>query len=361
MAPRSSPRRPVAGLLLLAACTGGSPSPAAAPAMTPAEAMTLLSQLSDDSLRGRMTTMPGAEKAAAMIAREMQRLGLQPAADSGYFQRVPYVMRPFNVPGRSGAMFPRLADSFDALDTVPAERRRVSVNVIGVLPGSDPGLRAEHVLVDAHYDHIGADGDPVNACHATGADSICNGADDDASGVVAVLGIARALTRGPRPRRTVVFAAMTGEEIGLTGARWYVDHPIRPLTEMVANLEIEMIGRPDSLAGGPGKGWLTGYERSTMGDQLAKQGIPLVPDPRPDQQFFMRSDNYALALRGVVAHTLSSFNLHTDLHGVGDEAAKADAAHLAAVIDAAARAVRLLADGPKPEWKPGGRPEPPKP
>lgn len=348
-------------MLLLAACTGGSPAPVPSPALTPDEVMALLTQLSDDSLRGRMTTLPGAEKAAAMIAREMQRLGLEPAADSGYYQRVPYVLRPFNVPGRIGAMFPRLAPSFEALDTVPAARRRVSVNVIGVIPGSDASLRAEHILVDAHYDHIGAAGDPVNACRATGADSICNGADDDASGVVAVLGIARALARGPRPRRTVIFAAMTGEEIGLTGARWYVDHPIRPLAEMVANLEIEMIGRPDSMAGGPGRGWLTGYERSTMGDMLAQNGIPLVADPRPAQQFFMRSDNYALALRGIVAHTLSSFNLHTDYHGVGDDAAKADAAHMAAVIAAAARAVRLLADGPKPEWRPGGRPEPAKP
>jgi hypothetical protein len=98
-----------------------------------------------------------------------------------------------------------------------------------------------------------------------------------------------------------------------------------------------------------------------MGDLLKENGIPLVPDPRPAQQFFMRSDNYALALRGIVAHTLSSFNLHSDYHGAGDEASKADPVHMAAVIEAAARAVRLLADGPKPEWKPGGKPEPAKP
>jgi hypothetical protein len=183
----------VIAVLVLTACSGGTPTPTRAPAMTAAEAMTLLTQLSDDSLRGRMTTMPGAEKAAAMIAREMERLGLEPAADSGYFQRVPYVLRPFNLPGRLGALLPQLAPSFEALDTVPASRRRVSVNVIGVMPGRDPGLRGEHILVDAHYDHIGAVGDPVNACRAVGADSICNGADDDASGVVAVLGIARAL------------------------------------------------------------------------------------------------------------------------------------------------------------------------
>src|SRR5207247_2840222 len=99
----------------------------------------------------------------------------------------------------------------------------------------------------------------------------------------------------------------TGEEIGLTGAQWYTQHPILPLLEMTANLEIEMIGRPDSLAGGSGKAWLTGYERSTMGDSLAAHGIPIVPDPRLDQEFFQRSDHYALALRGIVAHTIATF------------------------------------------------------
>ncbi|HEV8599930.1 MAG TPA: M20/M25/M40 family metallo-hydrolase [Gemmatimonadales bacterium] len=284
--------------------------------------------------------------------------GLEPAGDSGYFQRVPYVLRLMERQGRPSRLLPRLASSFAALDSVPPERRRSSVNVLGVLRGSDPNLGGEHILVDAHYDHLGAANDPVNACNAVGADSICNGADDDASGMVAVLQVARALVQGPPPRRTIVFAAMTGEEIGLTGARWYIEHPIRPLERMVANLEIEMIGRPDSLAGGPGKAWLTGYERSNMGDSLAAHGIPLVPDPRPTQHFFQRSDNNALARLGIVAHTLSSFNLHSDYHQPSDEVSRADLVHLARVIEATVRAVRLLSDGPKPEWKPGGKPEP---
>jgi Zn-dependent M28 family amino/carboxypeptidase len=305
-----------------------------------------------------MTGTPGADKAAALIAREMERIGLEPAGDSGYFQRVPYVLRWFQRQGRPARLAVSVAPSFAALDTVPPERRRLSVNVLGLLRGSDPPLRNEHILVDAHYDHIGAANDPVNGCTAVGADSICNGADDDASGTVAVLLVARAMARGPAPRRTIVFAALTGEEIGLTGARWYLEHPTLPLDQMVANLEIEMIDRPDSLAGGPGKAWLTGYERSTMGDSLAAHGIPLVPDPRPNQGFFQRSDNYALAQRGIVAHTISTFNLHSDYHRPSDEASKADPSHLAAVIEAIARATRLLADGPKPQWKPGGRPQP---
>lgn len=343
--------------LLAAACSGGAPpesgaAPVPGTVVTPAEVMLQLSELSDDSLGGRLTGAPGARKAAEMIAREMERLGLEPAGDSGYFQRVPL----YTVTDTAGRIRRRLAPSWAALDTIPGARHLWAVNVVARLQGTDLSLGDEHILVDGHYDHIGTAGEPGSSCRPIGADSICNGADDDASGIVATLKIAQVMTRSARTRRTLLFAAMTGEEGGLLGARWYVDHPALPLSSMAANLEIEMIGRPDSLAGGPGKAWLTGYERSTMGEILAAAGIPLVPDPRPAQRFFQRSDNYALALRGVVAHTLSSFNLHGDYHTASDEASRADAGHMAQVIEAAARAVRLLADGPKPEWKPGGRP-----
>jgi Zn-dependent M28 family amino/carboxypeptidase len=223
------------------------------------------------------------------------------------------------------------------------------VNVVAMVKGSDPALANEHVLVDAHYDHLGV-GRAVNG------DSIYNGADDDASGTVAVLEIARQFAAGPPPKRTVIFMATMGEEVGLLGTRWYVSHPVIPLAQMVANLEIEMIGRPDSLAGGPGRAWLTGYERSTMGDALAAAGIPIVADKRLDQQFFQRSDNIAFARVGIPAHTLSSFNLHTDYHRPSDDVSRVDFDHMAAVINAAAKAARLLSDGPKPAWKPGGRP-----
>ena len=217
------------------------------------------------------------------------------------------------------------------------------------IKGSDAALTNEYVLIDAHYDHLGI-GRAVNG------DSIYNGADDDASGVVAVLEIARQLMQGAAPKRTMVFMATTGEERGLLGTRWYIAHPVIPLARMAANLEIEMIGRPDSLAGGPGRAWLTGYERSTMGDALAKAGIPIVPDKRLDQQFFQRSDNIAFAQAGIPAHTLSSFNLHTDYHLPSDDISHVDFDHMAAVINAGAKAARLLSDEPKPEWKPGGRP-----
>ncbi len=307
----------------------------------------LLSALADDSLEGRGTGTRGSMKAATLIANEFRAIGLEPAGDSGFFQRVPVAV----VQSGRGER-PVLLTSFDALDTVPAARRRAAVNVVGIIRGSDPVLKDSVVLIDAHYDHLGI-GRPVLG------DSIYNGADDDASGTVAVMEIARAMASGPRPKRTVIFAATTGEEVGLLGTRWYLQHPVAPIANMTANLEIEMIGRPDSLAGGPGRAWLTGYDRSTMGTIFANAGLPVVPDRRVEQSFFTRSDNIAFARAGVPAHTLSSYNMHDDYHTVRDDVSRVDFPHMTSVIRAAASATRLLADGPAPTWYPGGRPNTP--
>ncbi|MCZ6917493.1 MAG: M20/M25/M40 family metallo-hydrolase [Gemmatimonadetes bacterium] len=305
-----------------------------------------LAVLAADSLEGRRTGSPGAAAAAAYIAGRLEAFGVEPAGDDGYFQRVPLVR--VQRGRRVGA---RLLFSLEELENVPADERVDDVNVVGRIPGSDPVLREEAVVIGAHFDHLGV-GQPVDG------DSIYNGADDDASGVVAVLEIARALAAGPAPRRTVVFVLFTAEEVGLQGTRWYLDHPVVPLEHTVADLQIEMIGRPDDLVGGAGRAWLTGYERSTMGDMLRDAGIAIVADPRPDQNFFRRSDNYPFALRGIPAHTLSSFNGHSDYHRPSDEVSQVDLTHMTAVIGAAVEAARLLANGPRPQWHPGGRPEP---
>jgi Zn-dependent M28 family amino/carboxypeptidase len=302
-------------ILLCIACAGGTPRP-----VVPTKSLDLrqtLSALAADSMEGRKTATPGAARAARFIASRMQEFGLEPAGDSGYFQR--------------------LTDSV------------TDVNVVGILRGGDPALRDQTVIVGAHFDHLGID-------MAVAGDSVYNGADDDASGVVAVLGAARALSAGPPLRRTVVFLLTTGEEQGLVGTSWYLDHPVVPLERTVADLQIEMIGRPDSLAGGAGKLWLTGYERSTMGPSFAAAGVPVVADPRPQFKFFERSDNIAFALRGIPAHTLSSFNLHADYHQPSDEVERIDFDHLELAVDAVARAVRILADGEAPTWSAGGRP-----
>jgi hypothetical protein len=388
----------------------GTPGP-----VTPAEVCRVLSVLAADSLEGRGTGTPGGARAARFIAQEFKDAGLEPAGDSGYFQRVPIVMT-----NRGGRMVASAVPSFEARDTFPAAVRGVAVNVIGILRGSDPVLKDSVVLVDAHYDHLGMlahaiDIDSAQAYQMLAApilaeraawaraagvntrgrgaaqltdeqrarlaefqtrleatrvnmdslrrahpvahrDSIYNGADDDAAGTTAVIEIARQLARGPRPKRTIVFAATTGEEVGLIGTNWYIRHPVMPLASMEANLEIEMIGRPDSLAGGPGRAWLTGFERSTMGSMFAAAGLAVVPDKRPEQQFFNRSDNIAFARAGIPAHTLSTFNLHTDYHQLTDEIQTVDFAHMAGVINVGIRAVGLLANGPAPVWNPGGKP-----
>ena len=244
--------------------------------------------------------------------------------------------------------------------SVPAPVATPAYNVVGVLRGvgtpEAPGLADEVVVFTAHYDHLGerapSPGQPADT------DRIYNGADDDASGVVAVLELAEALAADEPPARTLVFLLVTGEERGLLGTRYYIENPVFPLERMVCNLNFEMIGRPDELSGGPGHMWLTGYERSNLGEAFAGAGLAVAPDRRPEERFFQRSDNIAFAMRGIVAQTLSSFNLHEEYHTVRDEADTLDFAHMTACARAGLEAARMLAGGElQPEWKPGGNPE----
>ena len=151
------------------------------------------------------------------------------------------------------------------------------------------------------------------AAHAAGnaaTDTIFNGADDDASGSVAVLELAEALARGRRPKRTIIFTWFGSEESGGYGASHFLDRPPVPLERIVANLEFEMIGRPDSaVAAAHAVAHRLRADR-TSGPRLARQGAKIVQDPHPEQSFFTRSDNIQLARRGVVAQTVSSFGLH---------------------------------------------------
>lgn len=342
MHPTCAIRRFAVGLVLLAAC-GPGPASSPSPAGSADEVREIVGALSADSMEGRRTGTPGSARAARFIAERMRSYGLEPGGDSSYFQRVPYEA----VVGPEGPML-RLPGR-EASDSAAVERID-DYNLIGLIRGSDPAIRDEAIVLGAHFDHLGI-GKPVDG------DSIYNGADDDASGVATVLATARALAKAP-PRRSVVFLLTSGEEFGVLGSQWYLDRPTFPLTRTVADLQVEMVGRPDSLAGGSGKLWLTGFDRSTMGPSLAAGGLPVVADPRPEFRFFERSDNIVFALRGIPAHTLSSFGLHGDYHQPSDESDRIDFAHLGQVADVVIRATRLLADGPAPSWRPGGRPAP---
>jgi aminopeptidase YwaD len=222
-------------------------------------------------------------------------------------------------------------------------------NAIGILRGSDSALAHAAVLISAHLDHLGI-GKPVNG------DNIYNGADDDASGVTAVLELARLLGAGPKPRRAVIFALFGSEEIGVLGSTYFREHPPLPLNEIAANLEFEMLGRADPAVKADTV-WLTGWERSNLGPTLAEHGAHLVGDPHPDQNFFTRSDNYALAKKGVVAQTISSYALHGDYHQPSDDVSHIDFNHMNAAIASLLAPIQWLVNSDfTPKWNEGGRP-----
>jgi hypothetical protein len=232
---------------------------------------------------------------------------------------------------------------------VSALKKSYTWNALGKIPGSDPSLSKSALLLSAHLDHIGV-GKPVKG------DSIYNGADDDASGVMAVLELARAIASGPKPKRPVLFALFGSEELGGLGSAWFQAHPPIPLDEIAVNLEFEMIGRPDPKYPADSL-WLSGWERSNLGPTLAEHGAKLVGDQRPEQNFFMRSDNYVLAKRGVVAQTASSYGMHSDYHQPSDDVAHIDFKHMTDAIGSLIGPVEWLVHSDfKPEWKEGGKP-----
>jgi len=261
--------------------------------------------------------------AAEYIGSQFRQFGLEPGGDTdsagnkGYVQQVPLQ------PG-------------------------VTWNAIGILRGSDPQAANEVIMLSAHLDHLG-----VN--EALNDDKIFNGADDDASGCVAVLELARVLAAG-KPRRTIYFICFGSEELGGLGSQYFVDHsPVR-LPQIVADITFEMLGRPDAKVPA-GTLWLTGFERSTLGPELARQGASLVADPHPEQSFFQRSDNYPLALRGVIAHTISSFGLHGDYHRPSDEVSKIDFPFMTRSLNSLVKPILWLANSNfRPTWLPGQAP-----
>lgn len=223
-------------------------------------------------------------------------------------------------------------------------------NAMGKITGSDSKLSADAILLSSHLDHLGV------RLNAPGDDKIFNGADDDASGTVAVLEMARILGGGKRPKRTVYFVCFGSEESGGAGARYFVENMPFPKEKLVANLEFEMIGRPDEKVK-PEELWLTGYERSNLGPELAKRGARLVQDPHPEQNFFQRSDNIQLARAGIIAHTVSSFGLHKDYHQSSDEVKTIDFVHMTRSINSMVKPVTWLVNSKfVPAWNEGKKP-----
>lgn len=284
--------------------------------------------LASDAMQGRASGSQNELIAATYLASQLREIGIEPAGDNGGF--IQNVSGEFNF-YREG------------------KKQWNTRNVIGRLEGRDEKMKDQVILLTAHMDHIGI-GKPVNG------DNIYNGADDDASGCIAVLQLARALAHEKAPKRTVLFVFFGSEETGGQGNGYFLQHPPIPLKSIVANLEFEMIGRVDTAVK-PGELWLTGFDRSNLGPELAKHGAHLVTDPHPKQNFFQRSDNYALAKQGIVAHTVSSFGLHSDYHQPGDDVAHIDFAHMEDAIHSMLEPVKWLANSEfKPEWVEGKKP-----
>lgn len=220
----------------------------------------------------------------------------------------------------------------------------VTTNAIGWLAGTDPN--AGTLMISAHLDHIGVRSDGV----------VMHGANDDASGTVAVIELARALSGTGPHRMNLLFVAYGSEEAGLLGSRYFVDHPPVPLDSLKANLEIEMIADQDPKLP-PGVMMMTGFERSNFGPELKARGALIGPDPYPEQTFFQRSDNYALALRGVVAHTISGWATIPTYHTPDDTLANINFDYMTQAIQSLVAPLTALAEGDfTPTWAEGGRP-----
>ena len=170
-----------------------------------------------------------------------------------------------------------------------------SMNVVGVMPGADPVLAKEYVVLSAHLDHVGF-GDPVKG------DRLYNGAMDNASGVAALLEVARALKEQPRkPKRSVLFVLVTGEEKGLLGSKYFASRPPVPASSLVADLNLDMFMPlwpfTSVIAHGKDESTLS----ATLTQVATQQGVQVLPDPEPDRNAFVRSDQYSFIREGVPA------------------------------------------------------------
>lgn len=295
--------------------------------------------LASDALRGRGSGTHDELVAATYLASEFEQYGLEPAGDGGGFIQGVTI----NVSKYHGFKVSR------SQKLSPKNQQFHTWNVIGKVVGSDPAQQNDVILLTAHLDHLGI-GRPV------GGDAIYNGADDDASGTTAVLELARMLAAQPKPRRTVIFALFGSEEKGRLGSLYFRAHPPVPLHDVAAYLEFEMIGRPDPAVS-PDTLWLTGWNRTNLGPELAKHGAHLIADPHPAEDFFRRSDNYVFAKQGVIAQTVSSYGLHPDYHQPSDDLAHIDFQHMDDAIESLLSPVIWLANSDfVPRWNEGEKP-----
>lgn len=284
--------------------------------------------LSSDLLEGRGTPSRGLDIAADYIAAQFQLAGLKAPADQGgtgtdgYFQITDFENRRSKLTGKVR-------------------------NVLGVVPGTDPKLKNSFVLVTAHYDHLGL---------KTGeGDTIFNGANDDGSGTVGVVEIARALASS-KPKRSILFICFWGEEMGLRGSQHYVKNPVFPLKDTVVDVNLEQIGRTDDTEGPRVAEFnVTGFDFTDLARTLSSSakgfGVKVTMHPKLSTPYFFASDNAAFASAGVPANTVSTAYEFPDYHAVGDEWQKIDYSNMAKIVRSVGAGVWSLANSKKPvQW-----------
>lgn len=273
----------------------------------------ILRTLSSDEMGGRNALSPiYIEKAGDFIAEEFKSIGLDFFDNNNSYKQY-----------------------FD-LDHDGIKHR--IANIVGIIPGKS--LTNEYVIFSAHFDHIGI----INGSEQ---DSIANGADDDASGVTAVIKLAKYFATQKNNERTLIFVAFNAEELGGHGSS-YFSKQVEP-NKIAAMFNIEMIGKESKF--GKNSAFITGYERSDFGKILNKnlKGSPYIfyPDPYEEQNLFYRSDNAMLAKLGVPAHTISTVQIDKDdlYHTVNDEIETLDIDNVTATIKAIATSATSIING----------------
>jgi peptidase M28-like protein len=236
-------------------------------------------------------------------------------------------------------------------------RTQLTQNVVGLVEGSDPALKSSYVAFGAHYDHVGyAEGEPVGGdsterrtrapgriSPGTIGDRIWNGADDDGSGTVGLMALARAFARGERPKRSLLFVWHAGEEVGRYGSLYFADHPSVPIDRIVAQLNIDMIGRNrDNKSSESNTVYLVGSDRiSSELDAVTRSANAALArpltldyefnDPSDGESLYTRSDHYSYAVKGIPVIFFTT-GLHPDYHANTDEVSKIEFDKLAHVL-----------------------------
>jgi len=289
----------------------------------PDELKEWVSYLASDQMRGRRNGSPEMKEAATWIAGKFSEYGLKPVLSSGGF------IQDYSFKSRQG------------VET--GER-----NVIGFIEGSDPQLKNEFIILSAHFDHIGIR-------KGNSADSIANGADDNAAGTATLIGIAKYIKEsGKKPGRSVLFTAFSGEESGMRGSRYFVANSPMPLKNAYADLNFEMIGHSEYL--GKNNYYMTGCPVSSLDDLIGefnkKSGFTLVDTIQMAKNLFYSSDNISFSrlssadgiTKGIPSGTFATTTMGPHIHNVTDEAKLFDFDNMAALVNHFSSLVLWLSD-----------------